>query len=60
MVKNPGSETLTMLTLFRYAQVRALYEQGRYWEPQVQDASPFAGVAIGTGEPAEKLVTIGS
>ncbi len=58
MEKKPGSETLVMLTLFRYAQVRCLYEVGRFYEPHPTELSPFAGQPPAPA--TERLVTLGA
>ena len=47
MSEKPGSEYAVMLSLFRYAQVRCLYDVGQFWEPHPSEASPFHGRAAG-------------
>ena len=60
MSEHPESEPAVMRTLFNYAQVRCLYENGQFWEPQVSEHSPFEGVvgSVPVGS-QEGLVTIG-
>ena len=58
MQEKPESETMVMEALFRYAQVRCLYETGHIWEPHVAAGGPSLGPprpAAGSG-----LVTIGA
>jgi radical SAM superfamily enzyme YgiQ (UPF0313 family) len=53
----PEAGMLVMMSLFRYAQVRCLYDTGQFWEPRVADQSPFATSNEATG--AAGLVAIG-
>jgi radical SAM superfamily enzyme YgiQ (UPF0313 family) len=59
MAEKPGSEPAVMLALFRYAQVRHLYEKGNFWEPRLSDGLPFAP-SPGAVPAQGGLVTIGS
>ncbi len=45
-----------MLSLFRYAQVRCLYDIGSFWEPHLAEAPAFAQPAAG----GSGLVTLGA
>ncbi len=58
MEAKPGSEAIAMLNLFRYAQVRCLYEVGRFYEPHPTELSPFAGQPPAPA--TERLVTLGA
>ena len=60
MAAKPGSEPAVMLALFRYAQVRHLFEKGNFWEPRLSDEVPFAASAEATLPVAAGVVTIGS
>lgn len=60
MAAKPGSEPAVMLALFRYAQVRHLYEKGSFWEPRLSDEVPFTASAEATPTVAAGVVTIGS
>jgi len=57
MARKPASEMAVMLALFRYAQVRHLYEVGNFWEPHPQELPTLAGHQP---EAASGLVTLGS
>ncbi len=54
----PETGPLVMMSLFRYAQIRCLYESGSFWEPHIAEQSPFAAAARGGGS-SSGLVTIG-
>ncbi len=49
MLAKPGSQGLVMSVLFRYAQIRCLYEQGHFWEPKLAEIPTF----IADGEALE-------
>ncbi len=57
METRPETGPLVMMSLFRYAQVRCLYDSGQFWEPRVAEHSPFVGETAGQGDPG--LVSIG-
>ncbi len=61
MAQKPGSEAAFAKMLFRYAQVRCLYDIGAFWEPHVADSSPLtmSGVSEASAPPSG-LVTIGT
>ena len=52
MAARPETGTMVMMSLFSYAQVRCLYDVGRYWEPEIAEAVPkvaaLATAAIST------------
>jgi hypothetical protein len=58
MQERPESEPMVMEALFRYAQVRCLYETGHIWEPHVAAGGPSLGPPRPSA--AGGLVTIGS
>ncbi len=61
MAEKPGTEPAFAKMLFRYAQVRCLYEVGSFWEPHVADSSPLTMSGVAKVEPATSgLVTIGT
>ncbi|MEE8137968.1 MAG: radical SAM protein [Thermoanaerobaculia bacterium] len=63
MAKKPGSEAAVMLSIFRYAQVRCLYDVGHFWEPRPAEASPFQVRAASSNTAStggERLVSLGS
>ncbi|MEM7309099.1 MAG: radical SAM protein [Planctomycetota bacterium] len=43
MAKKPGTEAAVIEMLYRYAQVRYLYEVGGFWRDDVAAESPFRG-----------------
>lgn len=57
IARRPETGSAVLNTLLRYAQVRCLYEVGRFWEPHPAETSPFAAPAPPA---AEGLVGIGS
>jgi radical SAM superfamily enzyme YgiQ (UPF0313 family) len=60
MADKPEAGPATALMLFRYTQARCLYESGSFWDPHVEERSPFEAAAV-AGAPANSgLVTIGS
>ncbi|MCP4204765.1 MAG: radical SAM protein [bacterium] len=58
MAKKPDTGPAVMLSLFRYAQVRCLYESGGFWEPRVTEQPSMTAVAGDTA--GSGLVTLGS
>ena len=58
MSKKPDTGPAVMLSLFRYAQVRCLYDSGGFWEPRVTEQPAMSAVASGAA--SRGLVTIGS
>ncbi len=43
MQAKPETEPMVMHALYRYAQVRCLYEIGQFWEPQMPEQMPAMG-----------------
>lgn len=58
MAKKPDTGPAVMLSLFRYAQVRCLYDSGGFWEPRVAEQPALSAVGVGAANGG--LVTIGS
>jgi hypothetical protein len=46
MAAKPEAGTMVMASLFSYAQVRCLYESGRYWEPEIADPAVLARASV--------------
>ena len=42
MAAKPETGTMVMMSLFSYAQVRCLYDSGRFWEPEIAQSMPIA------------------
>lgn len=59
MADKPESGPAAALMLFRYSQVRCLYEQGNFWEPHLADVAAQPEFALEAATDAG-LVTIGS
>jgi hypothetical protein len=49
VARRPATAPLAMRMLFQYAQIRYMFRQGRYWEPQLAEA---AGPHLGESAPA--------
>ena len=61
MEKKPGCEASVMNFMHRYAQIRCLYEVGKFWEPTLAEQATYlapTGVQAGT-KPDAGLVSIG-
>jgi hypothetical protein len=58
MSKKPDTGPAVMLSLFRYAQVRCLYDSGGFWEPRVTEQAAMS--AVTSAGASSGLVSIGS
>lgn len=52
-MNNPYASLHVMSNLFRYAQIRHLYDQGRFWEPQLVEAPVHVAGAMTSGRQSQ-------
>ncbi len=60
MNEKPDTAPMVMQALFRYSQVRSLYEEGQFWEPEITGDRWRPVGALPSDPASDGLVTIGS